>query len=40
MANLALPSDREPIIDPKTGRISPNWYQFFRQLVKTINEGL
>lgn len=40
MANLTLPSDQEPIVDPKTGRINPSWYRFLRKLVDIINAGL
>lgn len=40
MANLTIPSDKVPVVDPKTGRMDTNWYLFLKQLVKTINEGL
>lgn len=40
MANLTLPSEQEPVIDPKTGKITPRWYQFLRALVNVINAGL
>lgn len=33
MANLpAIPAAQVPIIDPKTGQITPAWYQYLKQL--------
>lgn len=40
MANLALPNPSEPVIDPKTGRMTKNWYQYFVALTKLINGAL
>ncbi len=40
MANVPLPSQREPVIDVKTGRMTPNWYRYFEQINALINAGL
>ena len=40
MAQLALPSDKQPVVDPKTGRINQDWYNFFKQLQQVVNAGL
>ena len=40
MAQLSLPSDKQPIVDPKTGKINPDWYNFLKQLQQLVNAGL
>lgn len=40
MANLTLPEQAQPVVDPQTGRMTPEWYRLLRQLVTIINGGL
>lgn len=34
---LRVPTHDEPMIDPKTGKVSQRWYQFFQQLARMLN---
>lgn len=40
MANLVVPDQREPVVDPNTGRINPTWHRFLLELVRIVNAGL
>ncbi len=37
MANLVMPDTSAPIVDPKTGLMTPPWRQFFTQLLVKLN---
>lgn len=36
-SKIIIPDQREPVIDPKTGIINPNWHQFLLELVRRLN---
>ena len=40
MADLPIPSNKQPVIDPKTGRMTQDWYLFFKRLQELVNAGL
>lgn len=37
MANLVMPDLSVPVVDPKTGLMTPPWRQFFTQLLVRLN---
>lgn len=37
MANLVMPDLSVPVVDPKTGAMTPPWRQFFTQLLVKLN---
>ena len=38
MADVTIPSDKQPIVNPKDGKIDGNWFNRLNELVRVIND--